>query len=259
LESEERTLSIEEANKLVEEHRGWAESIARSVARAWNLDWQLDGLDGAAMEALVFCSRRFNPDRGIPFRGYARRRVHESSTEAARKSRGWRKTQSNLTEEEQRARELSMEILNIFPEIRTGYLPYAEEALNSDEGNVRGAIRNILVSAALLSSSRNVQQPFQEDYVDYKKTIRIISELENLHQHLIYEVYWEGKSLRQVAADWDTEALNVIREHQILLSFLEKSLSSARGRISYPKIRPGLRAVAIKLKDVPPAFLKLEF
>jgi DNA-directed RNA polymerase specialized sigma subunit len=258
LESEERTLSIEEANKLVEEHRGWAESIARSVARAWSLDWQLDGLDGAAMEALVFCSRRFNPDRGIPFRGYARRRVHESSTEAARKSRGWRKSQSTTSEEDQKVHELSMGILNIFPEIRSGYLPYSEDGYSSDEGNMRGAIRNVLVSTALLSTSQGVQQPIQEDYVDYKKTIRIVSELENLHQHLIYEVYWEGKSLRQVAAEWHTEALNVIREHQILLAFLEKSLNSAKGRISYPKIRPGLKAVAIRMKDDQPAFLKLD-
>ncbi|MCB0333257.1 MAG: hypothetical protein KDD55_07135, partial [Bdellovibrionales bacterium] len=63
------TLSLDEANELVLEHRGWAESIARSVARAWNLDWQMDGLDGAAMEALIFCSRRYSPDRGVPFRG----------------------------------------------------------------------------------------------------------------------------------------------------------------------------------------------
>jgi len=71
-ESESQRLSQEEANNLVVEHHGWAESIARSVARAWNLDWRLDGLDGAAMEALIFCSRRFDPGRGIPFKGYAR-------------------------------------------------------------------------------------------------------------------------------------------------------------------------------------------
>ena len=41
---------------MLQDHYGWAESIARAVARAWNLDWRLDGLDGAAMEALIFCS-----------------------------------------------------------------------------------------------------------------------------------------------------------------------------------------------------------
>src|SRR5262245_28432393 len=97
-------LSIEEADQLVLEHQGWAESIARSVARAWNMDWRLDGLDGAAMEALIFCARRFDPARGVPFRGYARKRIHEASTDAARKSRGWRKGLGTTSKSEQQAR-----------------------------------------------------------------------------------------------------------------------------------------------------------
>jgi hypothetical protein len=43
-----QVLSEEDANALVIEHQGWAESIARAVARGWNMDWRLDGLDGAA-------------------------------------------------------------------------------------------------------------------------------------------------------------------------------------------------------------------
>ena len=51
--------SDELVNRLVQEHMGWATSIAKAVARAWNMDWQLDGLDGGAYEALLFCARRF--------------------------------------------------------------------------------------------------------------------------------------------------------------------------------------------------------
>ena len=76
---------------LVEENAGWAASIARSVARAWNMDWQLDGLDGGAYEGLLFCARRYDPTLGVPFRAYARRRIHEASTEEARKSKNWKK------------------------------------------------------------------------------------------------------------------------------------------------------------------------
>ena len=97
------SLSEEEANELVVEHMGWAESIARAVARGWNLDWKLDGLDGAAMEALIFCSRRYDPERGIPFKGYARKRIHEASTDAARKTKGWTRTSSSKKNKEAKA------------------------------------------------------------------------------------------------------------------------------------------------------------
>ena len=133
-------LSEEEANELVVEHLGWAESIARSVARAWNLDWKLDGLDVAAIEALIFCSRRFDPNRGIPFKGYARKRIHESSTEAARKTKGWTRTSSSGSNKEIKAQKLAMELYGIFPELRTGSLP-SHESHSSEDSGARAAIR----------------------------------------------------------------------------------------------------------------------
>ena len=133
-------LSEEEANELVVEHLGWAESIARSVARAWNLDWKLDGLDVAAIEALIFCSRRFDPNRGIPFKGYARKRIHESSTEAARKTKGWTRTSSSGSNREIKAQKLAMELYGIFPELRTGSLP-SHESHSSEDSGARAAIR----------------------------------------------------------------------------------------------------------------------
>src|SRR5262245_11688360 len=120
------TLSLEEANSLVVEHQGWAESIARSVARAWNMDWRLDGLDGAALEALIFCARRFEPARGVPFKGYARKRIHEASTEAARKCRTWKKSLTSSTQDDA-SREISLELLQIFPGLRSGRLPGGDD------------------------------------------------------------------------------------------------------------------------------------
>src|SRR4051812_9493129 len=137
----------EQVERLVVENQGWAESIARSVARSWNMDWRLDGLDGAAMEALVFCARRFQADRGVPFRGYARRRIHEASTEQARRSRGW-KTGFGGHSADQKARELSAQLLNVFPELRSGEIPFMEEG----EGDTRSAVRQLIVGASLLAS-----------------------------------------------------------------------------------------------------------
>lgn len=239
------TLSIEEADKLVLEHKGWAESIARSVARAWNMDWKLDGLDGAALEALIFCARRFEPGRGIPFRGYARKRIHEASTEAARRSKGWKRT--SLPKSEQEAREISAELFNIFPELRSGELPLLDEAAAEGDSDVRGAIRQLIVGASLVAAKQGITTALPDELVDYKRLVQLMSSLETVHQILIWKIYWEGDSMRTVASEWGTDELNVIREHKVLLAFLFKSLST-RKKIQAPKIRPGLKPIALKLK-----------
>ncbi len=237
-------LPVEEADQLALEHQGWAESIARSVARAWNMDWRLDGLDGAAMEALLFCARRFDPSRGIPFRGYARKRIHEASTDAARKSRGWRRGAQNPTSEEQRARELSSELFNVFPELRSGELPLVEEG--SDGGEVRGAIRQLLVGASIIAAKQSsIEQP--DTLLDYKRLVELMATLEPVHQILMWRVYWEGESMRTVASEWGIDELNVIREHKVLLSYLMKGIQSGKPAPT-PKIRPGLRTTSVKIK-----------
>ena len=238
-------LTIEQANELVLEHQVWAESVAKAVARSWNMDWRLDGLDGAAMEALIFCARRFSPSRGVPFRGYARRRIHEASTEAARKSRGWRSSSSN--QKEQKAREVSLELFNIFPELRVGELPYGDDS-GSGESGTRSAIQQLIVGASLIAAREGITTTTAEELVDLKKLIKIVASLEPVHQHLLYKVYWEGLSLRTVAGEWDTDGLNVIREHKQLLIYLQKSLSHGKNNVIKPKVRPGLRPKATDLK-----------
>ena len=239
------TLSIEDANELVLEHTGWAESIARSVARAWNLDWQQDGLDGAAMEALIFCSRRFSPERGVPFRGYARRRIHEASTEAARQSKGWSRDDSG-TRNERLAKEASVELLNLFPELRGGQLPGALDEASGEQG-VRSSIRQLLVGATLVTTRQGLDAAGPDELLDYKKSLKFIATLELIHQLILWRMYWESESMRSIASSWDTDELNVIREHKVLLEFLQKSLSRGK-QASPPRVRPGLKAISLKLK-----------
>jgi DNA-directed RNA polymerase specialized sigma subunit len=244
-------LSENEINDLVLEHRGWAESIARSVARAWSLDWELDGLNGAAMEALLFCARRFHPNRGVPFRGYSRRRIHEAATEQARVSRGWRRGYSTSTEQ-QLARDVSSELLLIFPELREGRLPSVEVSAAVYKGDRRSAIRQVLVGAALLASYQKQSSLDSEDVLDLKSTVEIMAALDVVHQQILFAVYWEGKSLRQIATDWAVEGLTVIREHKVLLDYLGKRFSATNTRIQAPKVRPSLRDVADRLEPPGP-------
>ena len=236
-------LSIAEADELVLEHRPWAEGVARSVARAWNMDWELDGLDGAAMEALIFCARRFQPSRGVPFRGYARKRIHEASSDAARRSRAWR----SGSKAENAAREISAELLGVFPELRSGHLPYVEDGGTGDDGDTRSAIRQLLVGASLIAAKYSLEHGSAEEAMDFKRIVQMMAALDPVHQALLWKIYWEGASLRNVADEWETDELNVIREHKVLLEFLHSNLQKGK-RSMVLKVRPGLKQIAIKLK-----------
>lgn len=242
-----QVLSEDEANALVIEHQGWAESIARAVARAWNMDWRLDGLDGAAMEALIFCSRRFDPTRGIPFRGYARKRIHEASTDAARKSKGWSRGVSNKASAEARAREVSAELYGIFPEMREGQLPRQESGGGHDQ-DCRSAIRELLLGASIIATKQAVStDPLPDEMIDYRRMVTVMANLEPIHQWLLYRLYWDGISLRTVASEWETDDLNVVREHKVLLVFLQKSMALGKPA-PIPKVRPGLKPLVHKFR-----------
>jgi DNA-directed RNA polymerase specialized sigma subunit len=243
---EPQTLSMEEANALVIEHQSWAESVARAVARAWNLDWQMDGLDGAAMEALIYCSRRFKPDMGVPFRGYARKRIHEAASEAAKKTKGWRKVKEEKTSQD-RSREISAELVNIFPELREGRLP--ETGDSNDSNEQRSSIRQMLVGASLLAARQESEAPLPDQILDYKRMIILLASLEPVHQLLMYRVYWDGLSLRSLAEEWNTDGLNVIREHKIIVEYLYKELGVGKQFLNRPKVRPGLRDKASELRQ----------
>jgi hypothetical protein len=238
-------LTEEDANALVVENQGWAESIARAVARGWNLDWRLDGLDGAAMEALIFCSRRFDPSRGIPFRGYARKRIHEAATEAARKTKGWLRGSSGKASAEAKAREISSELYGVFPELRDGYLP-AQESGSGDDSEYRSAIRELLVGASVIATKQAAAEgPLPDELIEDRRMVTVMAALEPTHQWLLYRVYWDGISLRNVAVEWETDGLNVMREHKVLLVYLQKSMALGKPAAK-PKVRPGLKPLIVK-------------
>ena len=236
--------------KLVEEHAGWAASIARSVARAWNMDWQLDGLDGGAYEALLFCARRFDPQMGVPFRAYARRRIHESSTEEARKSKSWQRGVGANTTVDQEARELSAQLFDVFPQLRDGLLPLAaSDSEEHGEESLRTSIRQLLASASMMTAFREAGMDNPENAAQYKQMLVAIAELEPVHQSILWAIYWKGQSMRALATEWEIDELTVIREHKEILTFVLSRLNNPKARIAKKlKVRPGLRTVAQQLK-----------
>ncbi len=231
--------------KLVEEHVGWAESIARSVARSWNMDWQLDGLDGGAFEALLFCARRFDPTIGVPFRAYARKRIHEGSTEEARKSKSWQRGVGANTQAEQDAREISARLFEVFPELREGLLPPGD---GEGEEAMRSSIRQLLAGASMLTAfQQGTDNP--ETALEYKQMLTMIAELEPVHQSIIWNIYWLGQSMRGLAEEWKLDELTIIREHREIIEHIFQRLSNPRSRQPKKlKIRPGLRPFALQLR-----------
>jgi RNA polymerase sigma factor (sigma-70 family) len=244
----------EQIAELVQENFTWAESIARSVARAWNLDWQLDGLDGGAYEALLFCARRFDPAFGVPFRAYARKRIHESATEEARKSKAWQKCVGTDSPAEQEAREISFTLFELFPELREGIFPQNDETPGED--GIRMTIRELLSSASLVSAFRESGKHNQENAFEYKQMLETLAELEPVHQSVMWSLYWEGLSMRSLAEEWEIDELTIVREHREIVKHLADRITNPKKKITQKlKVRPSLRTVAQQLKkkqtDVP--------
>ncbi len=233
-------------SRLVEENMGWATSIAKAVARAWNMDWQLDGLDGGAYEALLFCSRRYDPARGVPFRAYARRRIHEASTQEARKSKSWQQGVGTNSQAEQDAREISARLFDVFPELRDGLLPIGD---GDGDDSMRSSVRQMLAGASLIAAFREAGVNNPESAVEYKQLLTVMSALDPVHQAIIWAVYWQGQSMRSLAEEWGLDDLSVIREHKQILEHLCIELEAgAKGKAKPLKVRRGLRAIALQLK-----------
>ncbi len=235
---------------LIQDHMGWATSIAKAVARAWNLDWQIDGLDGGAYEGLLFCARRFDPSMGVPFRGYARRRIHEACTEEARKSKSWQQSTGGAeTEAEMEARELSAKIFDLFPELREGFLPSSGGSSGEDSG-MKSSIKQLLTGASLIATFQESASENQENLVDQKRLIELVAELEPVHQDIIWAIYYQGQSMRALAEAWGLDDLAIIREHKEILTHLSERFSDGRSKIGQAplKVRRGLRTKALDLK-----------
>lgn len=242
--------SKEMVEQIVQDHMGWAVSIAKNVARAWSLDWQLDGLDGGAYEALVFCAGRFDPAMNVPFRGYARRRIHEACTEEAKKSKAWaQSTGESDSEVEAEARELSAKIFDLFPELRDGFLPSAPGDSQDEDSGMKGSIKQLITGASLISAFSESNTENQENLVDHKRLVELLSTLEPVHQDILWSIYYQGLSMRAVADLWGLDDLAIVREHKEIIEFLSKKIGDRKDpSIGELKVRRGLRVKSIDMK-----------
>jgi RNA polymerase sigma factor (sigma-70 family) len=236
---------------IVADHRGWAVSIAKSIARSWNLDWQLDGIDGGAFEALLFCAKRYDPSIGVPFRAYARRRIHESCTMEAKASKSWQYNTGNgegINESEER--EISFKLFSIYPELRDGGPLVTEHEGNSDL-SLRATVKILLASATLISMAQETREQNSPDKaLEIANILAVLANLGSIHQNILWYIYWHDYSLRQLAQEWGIDELVVIREHQTLIEYLSKQFQNVKGSPkNMLKLRPKLRPLEQIIKN----------
>lgn len=232
---------------IVDENMSWAKAIAKNVARAWNLDWELDGLDGASYEALFTTAQKFDPELDYSFRTYARRRIHEAATEAARKCKAWNAASTGVdSEDELDVREVSATLFRLFPELHDGFPTVSADG----EETVKETIQSLLVSAGLIRAFEEAGSENQEVATDYKGLIESLAELEGIHQEIMKSVYWEGKSLRSVSSELEVDDLCIVREHASIIDFLHQKMTlphfDKKRKLSY---RKALTSKAEEFKD----------
>ncbi|MCB0328871.1 MAG: hypothetical protein KDD70_04390, partial [Bdellovibrionales bacterium] len=178
-------------------------------------------------------------------KGYARRRIHEAATEAARQSKGWVKPTS-ASQYDRLAREVSVELFDLFPELRSGSLPMALDEEGGDKAT-RASIRQLLVGATLVTTRQGLASASPDEVLDTKKVVSFLAHLEVIHQAIIWRIYWDGDSMRSIASDWEMDELNVIREHKALVDHLQRSIEKDKA-FEPLKVRPGLRKIALDMK-----------
>jgi hypothetical protein len=140
--------------------------------------------------------------------------------------------------------------MNVFPELRMGELPSGDDYGDGEDG-ARSAIRELLVGASIIAFKQGVSSDQPDEQLDFKRMIEYVAELDPVHQVMLWKLYWEGSSMRNLATEWEMDELNVIREHKVVLAFLAKSFAKGKP-IPAPKVRPGLRTIGMKVRKDDP-------
>ena len=109
----------------------------------------------------------------------------------------------------------------------------------------------MLVGANIIVARQGLAGSLPDDLLDYKRMLVVLTTLEPVHQLLIWKLYWEGLSMRGIADEWETDELNVIREHKVLLEHLNKCIGKA-SKLPKLKVRPGLKDFSMKLRKKSP-------
>ncbi len=224
-------LSIE---SLVRDNIDLAPTIARQLIRELNLPSGLQGdLESAGREGLLTAARRFEPERGVPFRRYANHRIRGSMLDAVRREsrlprRAYERLQmlaAALPLNEQASEDLAA------PPAPGAPLPDADARLAEHLGNLATAMAMGLLAQPVQSEEGLASYdpaPLADEQIERAETRQqVLEALEDLTEQertLVRRHYFEGERFDHVASELGLSKSWASRLHTRAVGRLTKRL-----------------------------------
>ena len=230
------------ANSLTAAQRAMVERHLPLVAKiAKGQHWRLfrldrDDLIGAGQIGLIQAAQRYQPDNGIPFRGFAYYRIRGAMLDLARKSdRPWRRRAHAL-----KTLEATHDLLQQAYASHQRQQVLSMEARVAKANDVVGRATAALAMAHYATDEVHLAAGADEEIPDNAvirqqlgiKLRQALDRMEALDRALIEAVYFENLSMTQYAARIGVNASTVSRRHarlmQSLAAMLERPADQAR-------------------------------
>jgi RNA polymerase sigma factor FliA len=203
--------AVSEENARFESALDLVESMVRRIARELGPGVELDELRSFGREGLLDAARRFDPERGVPFRGYASFRVRGAIIDGVRSNaRLPRRAHERLSGIAAGARASEGMLEDAFAPVASGTTAEdAERALGEHLAAMATAVAVGLLSTTVFGDS-NERIPLSpeaspEEALGRAQTLefvrRTIAELPKEEAELVRRHYLEGERFDEVAKD----------------------------------------------------------
>jgi RNA polymerase sigma factor for flagellar operon FliA len=202
----------------VRDHEGMVRALAKEVAFELGAATLIDDLVGYGMEGLLEARRQFDPTRGTPFGGFARKRVRYAMFDGAEEMRG-------------SSRKRHARVVRVGKEIRE------EEAAELDLRGDDPTFDEIAASFDRLygkeTSSMILDRLAEEQRTPEAKVIaaldgarlrRAITRLDDEPRKLLEDYYYGQRSVEDIAGDLGVSRAQFWRMHSAALLLLREAL-----------------------------------
>ena len=213
------------------QHLGLVPSTVRALAWAAEHALDTDDLESYGREGLLDASRRYDPERGVPFRSYAKIRIRGAIIDGMRRAAHLpRRVHQQLTAARAAAdySEGRLEDLSVAPPPGSN-AAQAEAKLNDHLAGMATAMAMGLVSER--SPDGDFQQPAQRTPEHEAETSELaallresIETLPEQEAELVRRHYFEGEQFDQIAADMGISKSWISRIHTRAIDRLTKRL-----------------------------------
>jgi RNA polymerase sigma factor for flagellar operon FliA len=228
---------VSEENARFESALDLVESMARRIARELGPGVELDELRSFGREGLLDAARRFDPERGVPFRGYASFRVRGAIIDGVRASaRLPRRTHERLSGMAAGARTSEGALEDAFaPPAPGATAADADRALGEHLAAMATAVAVGLLSTTAFGDA-NERIPLSpeaspEEALGRAETLelvrRTIAELPHEEAELVRRHYLEGERFDEVAKDLGLSKSWASRLHTRAIKRLTEKLRGA--------------------------------